>query len=66
MAAQGLEHPANSSQKTGVGDESGAECGALGAREASIDPDLVVVADAWKAMPGAIKAAILAMVRAAT
>jgi len=65
MAAQGLEHPSNSSQKTGVGDESGAECGALGARETSIDPDLVV-ADAWKALPGAIKAAILAMVRAAT
>lgn len=66
MAAQGLEHPSNSSQKTGVGDESGAECGVLGVGGAPIDPDLAAVADAWTGLPTPIKAAILAMVRAAT
>jgi hypothetical protein len=46
-------------------DQSGAECGALGAREAPIDADLAAVVDAWPELPSAIKAGILAMVRAA-
>ena len=30
------------------------------------DPDLALVAEAWAALPGAVKAGILAMVRAST
>jgi hypothetical protein len=46
-------------------DQSGAECGALGAQNAPLDPDLAAVVDAWPALPAAIKAGILAMVQAA-
>ncbi len=55
---------APNSGDTGVGAESGAESGALGAREAPIDPGLAAVVEAWPALPEAIKAGILAMVRA--
>ena len=51
--------------KTGVSDQSGAECGALAAREAPLDPELAAVVDAWPALPAAIKAGILATIRAA-
>lgn len=64
MEAAGIEPMAKSSENRGVGDQSGAECGALGAREASIDPELAAVVDAWPGLPRAIKAAILAMIRA--
>jgi hypothetical protein len=43
---------------------SGVESGALGAREAPIDPGLAAVIDTWPALPAVIKAAILAMIRA--
>jgi hypothetical protein len=46
-------------------DQSGAESGALGAQEATLDPDLAAVVDAWPALPGTIKAGILAIIRAA-
>jgi hypothetical protein len=45
--------------------QSGAECGALGAQNAPLDPDLAAVVDAWHKLPDAIKAGILAMVTAA-
>jgi len=61
----GAEHGPKSSGKQGVGNPSGAECGALGAREAPIDPELVAVVDAWPKLPQAIRAGILAMIRAA-
>jgi len=48
----------------GASGQSGAESGALGAREAPVDPDLAAVVDAWPTLPAAIKAGILAMVRA--
>jgi len=44
--------------------ESGAECGAVAARKAPLDPDLAAVVDAWPALPAAIKAGILAMISA--
>lgn len=65
MEAAGIEHGPKSSGNQGVGNQSGAESGALGAREAPIDPELAAVVDAWPALPAAIKAGILAMVRAA-
>jgi hypothetical protein len=45
-------------------DQSGAECGALGAQNAHLDPDLAAVVEAWPNLPEAIKAGILAMVMA--
>jgi hypothetical protein len=53
--------------------QSGAKSGALGAQTADfgdsatdpMDPELAAVVDAWPALPAAIKAGILAMVRAA-
>ena len=45
--------------------ESGAESGARGAREASIDSRLVAVIGAWPTIPADAKAAILAIVEAA-
>ena len=63
MPPDGAEHPAENLGKTAVSDQSGAQCGALDAREAPFDPDLAAVVDAWPALPQAIKAGILAMVR---
>ena len=51
--------------ETEVSWESGAESGALGAREAPIDADSATVVDAWPTLPEAVKAGVLAMVRAA-
>jgi hypothetical protein len=64
VAGTGFEHPAKSSGNDGGGGQSGAECGALGAQNAPLDPDLAAVVDAWPKLPGAIKAGILAMVTA--
>ena len=65
VVGAGLEHPAKSSGNDGGGGQSGAECGALGAPNAPLDPDLAVVVDAWPKLPDAIKAGILAIVTAA-
>ena len=54
----------NSGNSSGLA-QSGAECGALGAQNAPLDPDLAAVVDAWHKLPDAIKAGILAMVTAA-
>jgi hypothetical protein len=61
----GLEHSANSSKKTPVATESGAESGALGAQESPIDPRLEVLVEAWPSLPEAIKVDILAMMQLA-
>jgi len=65
MGDTGLEQAAEVSGKTGGSRESGANSGALGARDAPWDPDLAAVEAAWPALPAAIKAGILALVRAA-
>jgi hypothetical protein len=65
MGGTGLEHPGESTENTATSPTGGAESGALGAREAPIDPSLAAVVDAWPALPDAIKAGILAMVLAA-
>jgi len=64
VEAAGIEPASKSSGNLGGGEQSGAECGALGARIAPIDPELAAVVDAWPGLPGAIRAAILAMIRA--
>jgi hypothetical protein len=42
----------------------GAESGAVSARVALSDPDLTAVVNAWPTLPDALKAGILAMIRA--
>lgn len=69
----GTRTPLENTGKTGVSDQSGAKSGAVGAQTADfgdsatdpMDPELAAVVDAWPALPAAIKAGILAMVRAA-
>jgi hypothetical protein len=55
--------PENDSNSSGSG-EGGAKSGALGAPEAAFDPELAAIVVAWPALPAAIKAGIMAMVRA--
>lgn len=63
MAGTGFEHPRRTPENMRVSEQSGAECGALDARDVEIDPDLATVAEAWPRLPETIKAGILAMVR---
>jgi len=65
MGVTGLEHPADSTGNSAVRDQSSAESGAVGAQTAFADPDLAAVVEAWPSLPEAIKAGILAMIRAA-
>lgn len=65
MGDEGLESNPKSSRNDRVGNQGGAESGALGAREAPLDPQLAAVARAWPTLPEPIKAGILAMIRAA-
>ena len=73
MPPQGAELAGDSTGKTGVPVESGAESGALGARKPPSDPDrmkpidadLAAVIDAWPKLPEATRRSILAMIRAA-
>ena len=60
----GIRTPLENTGKTGFSDQSGAKSGALAAREAPSDPDLAELIDAWPTLPEAIRAGILAMVRA--
>ncbi len=48
-----------------ISSTGGAESGALRDEISSFDPDMAAVIKAWPALPDAIRAAILAMVRAA-
>jgi len=56
-----LETPA----KTAVSGESVAKSGALAIQDSHIDPALTTLIDAWPTLPKAMRAGILAMVRAA-
>ena len=59
--AVGFEHPSDSPMIPAISEQNGAESGAL----CLTDPDLALVIDAWAFLPDAMKAGILAMVRAA-
>jgi hypothetical protein len=50
-------------KNNGVSQEGGAESGAESAKTPPIDPDLAEVIKAWPALPIAVRAGILAMVR---
>jgi len=76
FAATGLEHPSETAEKQGISAERGTESGTLGgdsasnrqpaqAQAAAFPPDLADVAKAWLDLPAAVKAGILAMVKAA-
>jgi hypothetical protein len=70
MGGKGLEHPADPPRKTPIPQGGGAESGARGAPEAvagggaADDPDLRRVVEAWPALPPAVRAGVVAMVRA--
>jgi hypothetical protein len=61
----GLEPLTKSTGKSPTSQSSGAESGALVAGEAQSEPRLSAVVEAWPMLPEAIKAGILAMIRAA-
>ena len=61
---RGVEHVSNSSRIKESEDSGGAECGADFSDSPPSDPDLAVVIDAWAKLPEAVRAGILAMIRA--
>jgi hypothetical protein len=65
MGDTGLEPRADSSGEAAILPRGGAESGALAALEATIDPSLAAIVEAWPKVPEAIKVGILAMIRAA-
>jgi hypothetical protein len=70
VEAAGIEPQASSAGNTAVRSQSGAESGAVcervesSAPPAAIDAGLVAVVQAWPYLPEAIRAGILAIVRA--
>ena len=60
-----IRTPRENTGKIGVSSQSGAESGAVDAENRPDDPRLEEVIDAWGGLPDAVKAGILAMVRAA-
>jgi hypothetical protein len=65
VEAAGIEPDPRSSGNSAGGDQSGAESGALDPRNAEFDPDLSAVVEVWPKLPEAIRAGIMAMIRAA-
>ncbi|MCH7685408.1 MAG: hypothetical protein IH899_01785 [Planctomycetes bacterium] len=65
MTPTGLERTDDSTGNNVIQGQGGAESGAVGAQSALMDPDLRAVIEAWPELPDAVKAGILAMVRAA-
>jgi hypothetical protein len=57
--------PPETRGKRGASEGTGADAGAVETKTAHDDPDLQAIIDAWPALPEAIKAGILAMIRAA-
>jgi hypothetical protein len=57
--------PQETQGKTGISADAGADAGAVETKREQFSPDLQALIDAWPALPDAIKAGILAMVKAA-
>ena len=64
MTGTGFELPHRNAGKTAIPDQNGAECGALGAQSGLIDPDLAAIIERWADLPQAVRAGMVAMVRA--
>ncbi|MCC7085281.1 MAG: hypothetical protein IT427_09770 [Pirellulales bacterium] len=62
MGGTGLEHPAFSSGKTPFLGQSGAECGALGAQNDLIDPELAALVYAWPNLSVEAKAVVVGII----
>lgn len=62
MAEAGLEHPTRYTGETQSGIESGAESGAVGARNDSPDPDLARLIEAWPTLTTDARRRVLAIV----
>ena len=62
----GIESPANSLENNALSAQGGAESGANGPKNDRIDPDLALVIQGWDSLPDAVRAGIVAMVRAAS
>ena len=63
MPPQGDELASFLPGKTQIPGTGGAESGAVGSKNAPIDPELQAVIDRWPDLPDALKAGILAMVQ---
>ncbi|REJ92299.1 MAG: hypothetical protein DWQ34_13235 [Planctomycetota bacterium] len=63
LAEEGLETTSNSPAKDAIPPGSGAESGAVDARNGAIDADLCAVIEAWPDLPADIKAGVMALVR---
>jgi len=61
----GIRTPRETSAETALSTGSGAKSGALAIQDSHIDPALATIIDAWPTLPKAMRAGILAMVRAA-
>ena len=66
VVREGLEHGADSSNKTAISSTGGAESGALAAQLALVAPELLVIAEAWPSLSETTKVRIMAMVKAAS
>jgi hypothetical protein len=64
IAEAGLERVAENTEKNAHFPLGGAESGAVGARSGAIDGGLPSIVEAWPQLPEAVKADILAIVRA--
>jgi hypothetical protein len=62
---RGLETPAQSPKNSTNLAPGGVKSGALAPKTQAIDPALAALIDAWPTLPDAIRAGIVAMVRAA-
>ena len=65
VAGTGFELPADSTGKTSIPDQGGAECDAVGEQNGAADPELREVSRAWPTLSNAIKSDILELIRAA-
>ncbi len=65
VAEAGVELSHDSSGNSTIANQSGAESGALDAQNRLCDADLAEVVQTWPSLPKALRAGILAMVRAA-
>ena len=62
---EGQEQGADSAGKMAICESGAAESGAVGARDGDFPADLRAIIDAWPGLADAVKADILAMIRAA-